>query len=123
PLFGRPLVEPVDDLASVAELSPVVQLLADDFAAHGFDLRRLIRLIAATEVFRLDSAAEHELTDAHEKTWAAFPMTRLRPEQVVGGLLQSASLQPINADSHILVRLAALFGEQQFVKRHGDTAE
>jgi Protein of unknown function (DUF1549)/Protein of unknown function (DUF1553) len=122
-LFGRPLVEPVDDLASVGELPPVLEMLADDFRTHGYDLRRLIRIIAATDVFRLDSAAAHELTDAHEKAWAAFPMTRLRPEQVIGGLLQSASLETIDADSHILVRLTAFFGEKQFVERYGDTGE
>ena len=59
-MLGRPLVEPVDNLESDAAAPPALQLLADDFAAHGFDLRRLIRVIASTEVFRLDSAAEHD---------------------------------------------------------------
>ena len=31
---------------------PALQFLADDFAAHGFDLRRLVRVIASTEAFR-----------------------------------------------------------------------
>ena len=62
-LFGRPLAEPVDDLPAAGELHPALGLLADDFAAHGYDLHRLIRVIAATEVFRLDSAsAEAEPT-------------------------------------------------------------
>ena len=56
-MLGRPLVEPVDDLAAVDPLPEPLIILADDFVAHGFDLHRLIRVIAATEVFRIDSAA------------------------------------------------------------------
>ena len=48
-LFGRPLAEPVDDLPAAGELHPALIALADDFAAHGYDLHRLIRVIAATE--------------------------------------------------------------------------
>jgi len=122
-LLGKPLVDPVDDLGSVDRLPPVLTLLADDFAAHGFDLRRLIRIIASTEVFQLDSAGEEEVTEAQEAAWAAFPITRLRPEQVVGSLLQSASLETINHDSHILVRLTRFTGENDFIRRYGDLGE
>jgi hypothetical protein len=120
-LFGKPLVEPVDDILSAGDPPLALRLLADDFAGHGFDLRRLIRLIAATEVFQLDSAAGHEITEDHELHWAVFPLTRLRPEQVVGSVLQAASLPTINGDSHILVQLVRYFGEKEFVRRYGDT--
>jgi hypothetical protein len=122
-LFGRPLVEPVDDLASVGETPPALAALADDFIEHHYDLQHLIRLIAATEAFQRDSAAEFEITDAHEKVWAAFPLTRLRPEQVAGSLLQAAALETVNGDSHILVKLARYQQENDFVKRYGDTGE
>jgi hypothetical protein len=122
-LFGQPLVEPVDNLESGAEHPPALRLLADDFAAHGHDLRRLIRVLAATEVFRLDSAAEPELPEGAERAWAAFPMTRLRPEQVAGGVLQAASIQTIDAGSHVLVRLARTLQQAEFIRRYGDTGE
>jgi hypothetical protein len=122
-MFGRPLVEPVDDIPTDRDPPRVLQLLAEDFAAHDFDLRRLIQVIAATEVFQLDSAADHEITEAHEKAWAVFPMTRLRPEQVVGSVVQAASLETINSESHILIRFFRAIGEQDFVKRYGDTGE
>jgi hypothetical protein len=122
-LLGRPLLEPVDDISSVETPPPALQVLADDFVAHGYDLRRLIRLIAATEVFQLDSAAPHELTEAHDSAWAAFPLTRLRPEQVVGGVLQAASLGTIDADSPLLVKLFTTIGQRDFVQRYGDTGE
>src|SRR5262249_54043709 len=62
-------------------------------------------------------------TDEHERYWAAFPLTRLRPEQVVGGLLQAASVETINSSSHILVRTLRYFSENDFVQRYGDTGE
>lgn len=122
-LFGLPLVEPVDDLAGVAVLPPVLRLLADDFVAHDYDLQHLIRAIAATEAFQLSSRCGPEVTVEQVKAWAAFPLTRLRPEQVVGGILQAASVATINQESHIFLRFLREVGENEFVKRYGDTGE
>lgn len=122
-MLGRPLVEPVDNLEAEGGAPPALQLLADDFAAHGFDVRRLVRIIACTEAFRLDSAAEHEIGEAEEKAWATFPMTRLRPEQVAGSVLQTASVTTIDADSHVLTRLIRFGSQNDFVKRYGDSGE
>ncbi|MFO0951309.1 MAG: DUF1549 domain-containing protein [Isosphaeraceae bacterium] len=74
-MFGRPLVDPVDDALAAEETPEALAILADDFARHGFDLRRLIRAVAATEVFRLDSAAEPEPTEEAVQAWAVFPLT------------------------------------------------
>lgn len=123
-LLGRSLVEPVDDIRSNRPLPPALDILADDFVRHGYDLRRLIRLIAATDVFKLDSRSDYlEITDAHSESWAAFPITRLRPEQVAGGILQSASLETLNYDSHIFIRIARQIGQSDFVKNYGDMGE
>src|SRR5262249_37068708 len=87
------------------------------------DLRRLIRVIASSEVFRLDSAADYAIGDADRNAWTVFPMTRLRPEQVAGAVLQSSSVATINAQSHILIRLARYGQENEFVTRYGDNGE
>ncbi|WP_406693602.1 DUF1549 domain-containing protein [Singulisphaera sp. Ch08] len=122
-LFGRALVEPIDDLPPESELPPVLIELANDFVAHGYDLQRLIRLIVATEVFQLDSAVEGDVSASQEQGWAVFPITRLRPEQIVGGVIQAGSLATIDSDSPILIRLARSIGERDFVSRYGDTGE
>jgi len=119
-LLGRPLrakveAQTLDDPAPAA-----LDILADDFASHSHDLRRLVLLIASTEVFRLDSASPDEVTADHEKAWAVFPLTRLRPEQVIGGVLQAASVKTIDRNSHVLVRLIRYASERDFVKRYGD---
>ena len=133
-MHGRPLVDPVDDMPIDGSVPPVVDLLADDFVANGLDLRRLIRVIAATETFARQSRAPGAESDPTEPgvrdalkarlaTWAEFPLTRLRPEQVVGALLQSASLSTVDHDSHVLVRLARFAQERGFIKRYGDAGE
>ena len=122
-LFGRPLVEPVDDIPLHGPFPPAMESLADDFVSHGYDVHRLIRLIAATDVFRRDSRADFEVTAQHERYWAVFPLTRLRPEQVAGGLIQACSLRTINADSHILAQMMRFAQQNDFIQRYGDTGE
>lgn len=121
-LFGRPLAEPVDDLPGAGELHPALLILADDLSASGYNLRRLIRTIAATEAFRRDSADE-DAGPEHDAAWAVFPLTRLRPEQVAGALFQSASLTTLGPQSHWFARLVAYTGRNDFVRRYGDTGE
>jgi hypothetical protein len=133
-LFGRPLVEPIDDIHPHGDLPPALDLLADDFVEHGYDLRRLITLIAMSEPFSRDSRAADdapeqemrlhempEITLAHEQSWAVFPIVRLRPEQVIGGLLQSASLETIDYQSHILTRIGRFAQQNDFIKEYGDS--
>jgi hypothetical protein len=122
-LAGRPLVEPVDDLDPTGPVPPAVDVLAGDFAAHGYDLRRLIRVIAGSAAFRLDSRADRPITEADEKAWAAFPLTRLRPEQVAGSLIQAGSVTTLAADSSVLVRLMKYGQTNDFVTRYGDSGE
>jgi hypothetical protein len=121
-LFGRPLVDPIDDLADAAD-AEVLNLLAADFAGHNYDLQRLVRVIAASDVFQRASAAGHRITVEHESYGAVFPLTRLRPEQVVGSVLQAASLETINQQSHIIMKILRSLREKEFVKRYGDTGE
>jgi Protein of unknown function (DUF1549)/Protein of unknown function (DUF1553) len=122
-LFGRPLVTPVDNLEPDGPVPPALQILADDFVAHHYDLRRLIRVIASSRVFRLESATVHEVGESEDRAWAMFPLTRLRPEQVAGSVLQSASITTLNGDTHIVVRLIRQGQQSQFVQRYGDTGE
>ncbi|MDX1946203.1 MAG: DUF1553 domain-containing protein [Pirellulaceae bacterium] len=122
-LFGQPLVQPIDDIPLEGPYPPGLELLADDFIAHDFDLQRLIRLITASEVFQLDSRADFEITAEHEKQWAVFPLTRLRPEQMAGSLSQSAQLETIDGQAHVVMRIAKFQQIRQFVERYGDAGQ
>ena len=123
-LFGQPLVSPIDRIGLDDPVPPGLDLLARDFATHGHDLRRLIRIVAATEVFRRQSVApEGAEPAACEAVWASFPMSRLRPEQVARSIYQAASLGTVDAASHILLRLQRLGETNDFVTRYGDMGE
>jgi len=122
-MLGKPLVEPIDDIPLFGDFPPGLETLAADFVANHFDLRRLIRVIAATEVFQRDSRADFEVEQRHEDAWAVFPLTRLRPEQMAGGVIQAASLTTIDADSNIFARLGKFGGQNDFIRRYGDTGE
>jgi hypothetical protein len=164
-LFGKPLHSPVDDLPDppTASEPDVLDLIGADFRAHHCDLRRMIRLIAASRPYHLDSigdetppaekspavlasSAHSQSTGAppgswHKKSeepseasraaatsdgvaaWADFPLTRLRPEQLIGSMLQARSLRTIDQNSHLLVRATRYFQENDFVKEYGDLGE
>jgi hypothetical protein len=135
-LFGRAYDEPVDDLADPSdEQRDLLDLLGQDFREHNCDLRRLIQVVAASQPFRVASEFElpadalrstgeelKALGDA-EGTWAVFPLIRLRPEQVIGSLFQSSSIQTADQNSHLLFRTLRFIQGGQFVKEYGDLGE
>jgi hypothetical protein len=125
-LTGRPLHDPVDDIPLEGPFPAGLQELADSFVENNHDLQGLIRLIAASRPFRLDSStaeAATPVTQAQDAAWAAFPVTPLRPEQVAGSIIQSASLQALDRGAHIISKLRRFGETQDFVKRYGDQGE
>jgi hypothetical protein len=135
-LFGRAFSEPVDDLPDPDdEKRDLLDLLGEDFREHHCDLRRLIQVVAASEPFR--AASELELPPdpqrstgvelaalgAAERSWAVFPLIRLRPEQVIGSIFQSSSIQTADQNSHLLFRALRLIQGGQFVKEYGDLGD
>jgi len=125
-LFNRPLVSPVDEIPLEGPFPAGMELLADDFLAHNYDLQRLIRVIVSTRAFQMSSQSvdpTHPVTTAAENAWAAFPVTRLRPEQMAGSVIQAASLSTIDAETHVLFRIKRDIDVNNFVKRYGDSGE
>ena len=128
-MFGRARHTPVDDLPAPpqdeANRGPL-DILGNDFRANGCDLHRLIRTIASTRAFQL--ASQHPVEDAAEfeevqRAGAVFPMVRLRPEQVIGAMLQAGYVRTIDQNSHLFVRIRRYFGEQDFVRQYGDAGD
>ncbi|HXY35985.1 MAG TPA: DUF1553 domain-containing protein, partial [Planctomycetaceae bacterium] len=162
-MFGKPFHAPVDDLPdpSADADKELLDLLGADFRAHHCDLRRMIRVIAASRPYRLDSVGEEMSVAAKElapksvhhsqstgapttewnkdsdksgdatavapadgaAAWASFPLTRLRPEQLIGAMLQARSARTIDQNSHLFVRATRFLQEADFVKEYGDLGE
>lgn len=109
----------VDDIESEPAIDGVLDILDEDFRGHGHDLRRLIRVIAHTRAFQLASGGER----AQEVQFASFPVTKLRAEQLAASLVQLSSLKTLDADSHILQRLASYANSNDFITRYGDAGQ
>ena len=125
-LFGRPLIDPVDDIPLDGPFPAGFEELTDTFIASGHDLHQLIRTIAATDAFQRDSRSpdpDSPVTREQEDAWAAFPVTPLRPEQVAGSIIQASSLQPLDANTHIVQKFRRFSETRDFVKRYGDQGE
>lgn len=127
-LFGKPLVEPVDDLPDPKpDTVDALDILGQDFREQHYSLRRLVQVIAASQPFRASSEASQSLSaeaiEQAECQWAQFPLIRLRPEQVIGSILQASSVQTADQNSHLLLRVIRLTRERDFVRDYGDLAD
>ena len=122
-MTGRGLVRPVDDIPLEGPWPAPLEVLVDDFVANGFNLHRLIRVIANTQTYGLQSVADFEITSKHEHNWAVFPTLRMRPDQVAGAIAQSTKLTTIDSTAHIITQLTSLGQENEFVTRFGDPGE
>ncbi|MEQ8786780.1 MAG: DUF1553 domain-containing protein [Pirellulaceae bacterium] len=76
--FGRGLVQPVDQMHSENEpaIPELLALLADDLVEHDYDLRRTIRILVSSRVYRLDSRWTGEEPPPSAEV---FAVARLRP--------------------------------------------
>jgi hypothetical protein len=79
--FGRGLVQPVDQMhsANPPAIPGVLEWLADDFAANGYDFDRLIAGLMTSKAYQLSSVPNGE--DAGDKHFAVARLKPLTPQQ------------------------------------------
>lgn len=130
-MFGRPLIVPIDDLPDPGDSSTesqLLDLLADDLAQHGDDLRRMIQLIAATEAFSRasthpqldDELAANEL----EELWAVFPLTELGPQQMIRSMQQASAIRTLRAEAtNNFTAMRRYERQHRFVEDYGVAAD
>jgi hypothetical protein len=94
-LLGRGIVEPNDDFraSNPPVNSPLLDALAKDFAAHHFDLRHLVRMIANSRTYQL-SAAPNETNRNDEANFARAVVRPLQAEQLLDALGQVTGVTP-----------------------------
>jgi hypothetical protein len=85
--MGRGLVDPVDDFrASNPPSHPeLLEALAQDFVAHGYDLRQCIRTITASRTYQL-SSTPNETNKTDETNFSHADIRRLTAEQLADSL-------------------------------------
>ena len=93
-LLGRGLVEPVDDMRSTNPPSNValMEALANEFVAHQFDLKHLVRTIVSSRLYQLDSRPTAE-NAADRRFYSHFKVKRLPAEALLDAIDQVTGVQ------------------------------
>ncbi|MCH7725020.1 MAG: DUF1553 domain-containing protein, partial [Planctomycetes bacterium] len=123
-MMGRGLVHPVDlhHVKNAAAHPELLEMLAADFVAMKFDVKRFVREVALSQTyqrsFRLPEGIDQELATVKQELAAA--QTKFAEcQQVV--VQQTKSLEKIQADLAAAEKAAAPFAEQ-LVKLQGELA-
>jgi hypothetical protein len=89
-MFGRGLVDPVDDMGehNAASQPAVLDLLAQDFVASGYDVRRVFQVLAGSSVYQRTSNATAEGKAA--QLFAVMSVRSLSAEQIYECLISAA---------------------------------
>jgi hypothetical protein len=91
-LFGRGLVEPIDQMheGNPASHPALLAFLADDFAEHGFDLRYLIGCIAKSQTYQRKSNYPGDKAISAETSYARASIRPLSAHQLALSLVIAA---------------------------------
>lgn len=86
-MFGRGLVDPVDDLRDTnpATHPELLERLAEDFAEGGFDMRALLRQIAMSDAYGRGGPSA-DMPAAVDRFYACMPARPLTPEVLMDAL-------------------------------------
>jgi hypothetical protein len=96
--LGRGFVEPIDDFrTSNPALAPeVLDRLGQDFVADSYDLKSLIRTIAATEAYQLSSRPEAGSSEPGA-LWSRFALKPLGPDELLDSVAVATDLDEMLA--------------------------
>jgi hypothetical protein len=119
-LFGRGLVEPVDDMRpSNPPLAPeLLETLARDFAASNFDLKRLLRALVLTKTYQLSSRSE-ENDPSRSLHFAQMNIKSFTAEQLydcIAVATRQEASQAVAADQSGLLRFSDM-SRQGFIEQ------
>ncbi len=120
-MFGRGLVEPVDDLSplNAASHPQVLDLLSEFFVASDYNLRELFRAVALTRAYGLSSQVDADDQPPSPELFAAMAIKSLTPEQVFDSLVQAVhNNQRLTVESQPPISLTNA-ARQRFLARMG----
>ncbi|MBX3415648.1 MAG: DUF1553 domain-containing protein [Pirellulales bacterium] len=97
-LLGAGLVEPADDWEGHPASHPeLLDWLANEFIAHDYDIKHMVRLILASQVYQRRATGHNAAADPELRFFVAPDRRRLSAEQVVDSLV-AASGQPLDVE-------------------------
>ena len=98
--LGRGFVDPVDDLrpSNPPAAPALLDALAADFAAGGYRLKDLVRVIVGSEAYALSATPLPDATakaDPEVKLWERFRVTPLGPEELLNALIAATRVDAV----------------------------
>ncbi len=104
-VMGRGIVEPVDVMDNEPWSQDLLDWLASDFTASGYDLKKLLYKILTSETYQLPSIAlkEASMITAPDYVFTGMVRRRLTAEQFADAV--SVSIHPMYPDSMIVTTL------------------
>ena len=101
-LMGRGIVHPLDAMHTRPWNEDLLDFLANDFVARGYDLKATIKLIAMSEAYSAQSDFRQGEDDASDYLYAGPKAKRLTAEQFVDAAWQITGQAPKRIDAPVL---------------------
>jgi hypothetical protein len=93
-LFGRGLVEPVDNMDAEPWHQDLLDFLASDLADHGYDVKRTLRLLAGSQAYRLPGVGPAAEGASDEFVFRGPFVKRMLAEQFVDSVFALTGTWP-----------------------------
>lgn len=101
-LMGRGIVHPTDAMQTEPWSADLLDFVAEDFAAHGYDVKHTLRLIATSSAYQSRAEAIPPGFDEADYVYAGPRAKRLTAEQFVDSVWQLTGAAPKYFDAPIL---------------------
>ncbi len=101
-LMGRGIVHPVDAMQTEPWSADLLDYLATNLAAHRYDLKQTLALIATSQAYQSHAQVVTKGTDDHGYTYAGPRTKRLTAEQFVDAVWQLTGAAPTKMDAGVL---------------------
>jgi Protein of unknown function (DUF1549)/Protein of unknown function (DUF1553) len=90
--LGRGFIEPIDDFRADQEvvLPEVLDVLVQDFVAHGYDLGRLMRIMLSTEAYARSAVGREPA-----KMWEHFALRPMTDTQLLDAIVRATGIEPV----------------------------
>ncbi len=101
-LMGHGIVHPVDAMHTEPWSSDLLDWLAADFAAHGYDLKHTIALIATSDIYRAQTPSMNDEPDNDAYVFRGPHARRMTAEQLVDTVWQLTDAAPTKTDAQVI---------------------
>jgi hypothetical protein len=127
--FGTGLIDPVDEMVgteAAASHPALLDELAQEFIAHKYDLKFMIRAIVSSQAYQRTSARTHKSQD-DLRQFARMPLRGLTPEQLYDSLTEAVGMPTVaetsNNGRRAIILGAGNGGREEFLSKFANSSD